>query len=356
MGKKILSFYKRISNLKWPKTYTGKILLIAFFGTHIPLLTLIAYLTSAYPGEFMLPVLFVALLATLLGTALTLVLLYKLLEPIRVTKHALVEYRRNKVIPKLPIDYRDDVGKLMSSTQLCIEQLDDLLKLKNRLISMVSHDSKTPISSIKLASELIIDELDAPDLNKENVDKYLEIINVNAKNFLEFMDNMLSLAKFDDGKLDIEKTPIAFGELAEKVQENHEMYFKMKEISLEVINELPNNDMLLVDRSKIMPVLNNLVQNAIKFTKTGDKITLKAERVDNTHLIHVSDEGMGIPDNKMKDLFVAFSKSTDGTRNEKGTGLGLWIAKVFTELHEGKIYLESTKGKGTTFTIKLPIA
>ncbi len=350
-----LSFYKSISKLKLPKSYTGKIFLIAFIGTHIPLLTLFIYLIFVLPVEQRVSILLVLLVATLIGTGATLYFIYRLLAPVMLTNHAVKQYREEKTLPELPLNYQDEAGVLMADTQKCLEQLDDLLKLKNRLIGMVSHDSKTPIGSIKIASGLIKEELNDESVNLDEVKKYLELIEVSAQSHAEFLDNMLTLARFDEGQIPVNKTKVDPEHFFEKLKENHQVYLKTKNISFNTESMLNNGDAIYCDKDKMMAVMNNLVQNSLKFTKEGGEISVKIDKNNQNYLISVIDNGIGIPDNQKKNLFDAFSNSNKGTKNELGSGLGLWIVKVFTELNGGNISFESEVNEGSEFNIYLPL-
>ncbi len=351
---KNLSFYRHIDKLKWPKGYTGKIFLIAFIGTHIPLIGLFIYLTFYFPVDERASILIVVLIATVIGASVTLYFIFRLLAPILMTNNAVIKYYSDKKIPSLPISFKDEAGVLMANTQKCIQQLDELLILKNRLIAMVSHDSKTPLGAIKIANGLIKDEVNEEFSNKEDILKYLELIETSTNTHAEFLDNMLSLARFDDGEIHLNKSKIVPQELFEKVIKNHQIYFKLKEINFVTKSELPKGDTLHADQDKLMSILNNLVQNAVKFTKDKGSIELSISREENNHIIKVKDDGVGISEVQRKTIFEAFSDSSHGTQSEVGSGLGLWIVKVFTDLHNGKVTFESEKGRGTTFTVSLP--
>ncbi|XWN38520.1 MAG: HAMP domain-containing sensor histidine kinase [Balneola sp.] len=349
-----LSFYSLISKLKWPKRYTGKIFLIAFIGTHIPLIGLFLYLTIYFPVEERVSILLVVLVATVAGATVTLYFIFRLLAPILMTNKAVIKYNSEKKIPSLPRHFMDEAGVLMANTQKCIEELDDLLKLKNRLIAMVSHDSKTPIGSIKIANELIKDELQGDNPDREDIFKYIELIEISTESHARFLDNMLTLARFDDGEIHLNKKEVSPEDIFTKLAKNHKIYFEMKGIEFIANSELPVGSKLKVDVEKMISVLNNLIQNSIKFTKQDGKIELNIKEREGRYLITVKDNGVGIAEAQKKTIFNAFSDSSQGTKNEIGSGLGLWIVKVFTDLHKGEINFESEEGKGTTFMLTLP--
>jgi signal transduction histidine kinase len=349
-----LSFYRLISSLKRPKSYTGKIFLIAFIGTHIPLIGLFLYLVLISPIEEKTSILLVLLIATVIGASVTLYFIFKLLAPILLTNKALLKYKTDKKVPELEVNFTDEAGVLMANTQKCIEELDDLLKLKNRLIAMVSHDSKTPIGSIKIANELIKDELQGKNPNQKDIFKYIELIEISTDSHARFLDNMLTLARFDDGKIQLNKKEVSPEVIFNKLAKNHKIYFQMKGIEFITNSELPDGTKLNIDIEKMISVLNNLIQNSIKFTKQDGKIELNLYEKDGRYFIKVKDNGVGIAEAQKETIFNAFSDSSQGTKNEIGSGLGLWIVKVFTTLHDGEISFESKEGEGTSFTLSLP--
>jgi len=168
------------------------------------------------------------------------------------------------------------------------------------------------------------------------------------------LDNMLTLARFDDGEIHLNKKEVAPEDIFNKLAKNHKIYFEMKGIEFVTNSELPIGSKLNIDVEKMISVLNNLVQNSIKFTKQDGKIELNLKEREGRYLITVKDNGVGIAEAQKETIFSAFSDSSQGTKNEVGSGLGLWIVKVFTDLHKGEINFESEEGKGTTFTLSLP--
>ena len=122
-------------------------------------------------------------------------------------------------------------------------------------------------------------------------------------------------------------------------------------------NELDNNSYALADQNMVNLIFRNLILNGIKFTDSGGAINISAEKKENNLIVKVSDNGVGIAAEIQKVLFdKATGYSTRGTANEKGTGLGLILCKEFVERNNGKIWLESEAGKGTTFFVSLPTA
>jgi signal transduction histidine kinase len=168
------------------------------------------------------------------------------------------------------------------------------------------------------------------------------------------MNSMLSIAKFDEGKLTIDKEEVDPEDLLDELQENQSLYIEKKKINYSSESTLNSGEKLYIDKEKMMSVLNNIVQNAIKFTNESGKIHVSIGEKGNDHLIKVTDNGKGISEKNQQGIFDAFSLSSKGTEKEKGTGLGLWVARVFTELHHGSISLSSKEGEGTVVRIAIP--
>ena len=126
--------------------------------------------------------------------------------------------------------------------------------------------------------------------------------------------------------------------------------------NIQIINTIPENEIIYADKNMITTVIRNLISNAIKFTSSGQQITLsiKKQSDDKFREISITDTGIGIPEEKINDLFyIDKNTSTTGTNNEKGTGLGLIICKEFVEKHGGKIWVESEVNVGTTFSFTI---
>lgn len=349
-----LLVYSAIAKFGRPRSYAGKIFLIAFIGTHIPLLSLFIFLVFFTNYEYQYSVLAIALAATLGGTALTLYLLNKLLNPVRLTASAMCAYRNNREIPDLPRGFDDEAGRLMADTQNGIEELDRLLRMRDRLISMVSHDSNAPIGSIKMACEILEDELRRQGRDNAETEELLGIIKSCTNNLSDFMNSMLSLSRFGEDRVDLDKNRVSVAEFSNTLHQMHQMYLVSKDISFTINIDEDVPGFINVDETKFQSVFNNLIQNAIKYTPSGGQINFLVNREKDNIVFKVTDNGIGIPAAKREHLFDPFSDSSEGTRQEKGHGLGLWIARIFTEAHGGTISVKSEETTGTEMKVVIP--
>lgn len=300
----------------------------------------------------LITILLVALGATLTGMLATLWILSKLLAPFTLTADAIHTYKNEKKLPELPTHFKDEAGSLMANVQSYPVEIDELLTLKNDLISIISHDARSPANSILLAQEFIDHELNGDVVDKEEIRQFTDIIRKSTNRQLELMNNILTFTRLDTKNANITKEAVSLGQIVHNVHDANELHLQNKNHNFGVDLGNLTDATIMVDEAKFKSTLNNLVQNAIKFTVNNGNITITAKSTDERVVVKVSDDAIGIPAEKIPVLFERGSESHQpGTQNEKGLGLGLWICKVFTELNGGSIGVNSEVGKGTTLTL-----
>ena len=202
-------------------------------------------------------------------------------------------------------------------------------------------------------SEVLASQYDR--LPREKQLQYVKLIHESGKTTYSLLENLLSWSRAQLNKIDFE--PIDF-DIREIVQENARLFQEnlgIKQIRLK--NQLQGEVLVHADKNMINTVVRNLISNAIKFTPAGGEITIRAIKENNNWVIGVSDTGIGMEEQDTQKLFrMDKSFSKEGTAGEKGTGLGLLLCKEFVEKNSGKIWVESTPGKGTTFWFSLPLS
>lgn len=352
-----MHLYRQCASLRWPKSYVGKFLFVAFLGVHLPLITIILYIvTVSYNWNVAAPLVFVCLAATLLGTLATFFVQRQLLEPMLMTTRALDRYVQDRSVPQLPVDFTDEAGRLMHHAQSCINHLDKLLGLKNDLLAVISHDTRAPISNIVLASQLITLNLDEPDGDLEEVRDLNHQIQLLAHRQIDLMNNLMLLARADAGTIAVQERDTVLGDLLDSVRNTHRLRAEQKGVQLH-IDPMSERDLeVSIDAIKTEQVLNNLVHNAVKFTPSGGRIELGAQVQNRLLTLRVQDTGAGMEEAVRAQLFTPFTRERrQGTAGEPGTGLGLWICKTFTELQGGRIEVSSQPGQGTRFEIHIPL-
>lgn len=229
--------------------------------------------------------------------------------------------------------------------------LGELNNTKDKFFSIIAHDLKNPFVAITGFSDLLIENLS--DYDKQRIEEYLKIISTSSKQAFELLENLLLWARSQTGRIEFQPQSIDIKEVVvDIIALVYSQYIK-KNITL----SSSVDDMSIVhgDRNMISTILRNLIVNAIKFTPVNGKISVDVKLINNDSEISVTDSGVGISNADIEKLFRIDSKiSTDGTNNEKGTGLGLILCKEFVEKHGGKIWVESEVGKGSRFTFTLP--
>ncbi len=233
---------------------------------------------------------------------------------------------------------------------------EDARTAKAQFVANVSHELRTPLNMITGFSEMI---LEAPEVYGGGIPTALMtdlgVIHRNAQHLSELIDDVLDLSQVEADQMALTREPTPFGEIIDSAVEAVRPLFASKRLYLKT--ELPD-DMPVVwcDRTRIREVLLNLISNAGRFTETGG-VTLRVQCDAAAIEVSVADTGAGIAPDALDRLFQPFHQADNSIRRRYGgTGLGLSISKRFIELHDGKIWVASTIGAGTTFTFRLPLA
>ncbi|MFY8022240.1 MAG: PAS domain S-box protein [Bacteroidia bacterium] len=232
-----------------------------------------------------------------------------------------------------------------------LEKEKQLNELKSRFVSMTSHEFKTPLSCIKSSAEIMELYLNNLNKNEEKFKKHLETINHEINRLTSLMNDVLVLGKIESDKMGCNKDSIDLISIANLVLERQQTNFKLNDkISLEISGEIRN---VMADKMQIDHILDNLVSNAIKYSKDKQPPVVRIEFKPEEFHIDVQDYGIGIPEQEKPQLFQSFFRAKN-VENMDGTGLGLVIIKNFVNLHGGEISYESKENIGTTFHIQIP--
>ncbi len=233
-------------------------------------------------------------------------------------------------------------------------QLEAASRHKSEFLANMSHELRTPLNAVIGFSEVLLQRMFGA-LN-EKQDEYLKDIYASGQHLLSLINDILDLSKIEAGRMEL--TPASFH--LPSALENAVTLVRERAARHGIILELdldPRVGELVGDERKVKQVLLNLLSNAVKFTPEGGRITVKAGRTDGAVEIAVSDTGIGIAPEDQAAIFEEFRQvGTDDARKLEGTGLGLTLAKKFVELHEGRMWVESELGRGSTFTFTLPVS
>lgn len=239
-------------------------------------------------------------------------------------------------------------------TEVAHERLREVDRLKTMFLSQVSHELKAPLTSIQGFVENMLDGMTGELKGKQR--EYLQRMRENTERLTRMITNLLDLSRIESGTQHVHRAPCRLFELVEEVTRQFEPTATAKGVTLEVACEDATLQ-VLADHDKFVQILTNLVDNAIKFTPTGGKVTVSLVRPDpNRAMLTVADTGVGIPAEAMENLFEPFYQVAQGAGIQaKGLGLGLSIVKSLVEVHGGTITVTSELGRGSEFRILLPV-
>jgi len=257
--------------------------------------------------------------------------------------------RSNKLLEQKNVEFENANIKLIESEK----NLRELNATKDKLFSIIAHDLKNPFNALMGFSDLL--DKNYNFLTEEERKEYIGVVSDSTQNLYKLLDNLLQWTRTQTGAITY-------------ISENFKLYPLIKQ-EVDILS--PNADKkkininlrvdedqnVFADKNSIATVVRNLVSNAIKFTSNGGWIEIDAKQNGKFVEISVSDSGIGIKGDDIDKIFMLDgSFTTKGTANESGTGLGLLLCKEFVEKNNGKIWVESKKGKGSTFSFTLPLA
>lgn len=232
---------------------------------------------------------------------------------------------------------------------------EEAARMKSELISMISHDIRSPLAALSTVGEL----LELSPLNDEQV-KYVRILKSSTRNLLRLVNDVLDLGKLEAGRMRLDKKPVNLRQLVEGLIEEARIEADRKGIAFHVDIDPRLPDRLLADAIKLGRILSNLMGNAVKFTDKGEvSVSLQLLAVDGTYArvrFEIRDTGIGISKDQLQRIFEDFTQGSDeiGSRYG-GSGLGLGICKKFLLLFGAELDVDSTPGEGSRFTFELDL-
>jgi signal transduction histidine kinase len=232
------------------------------------------------------------------------------------------------------------------------ERLQQLDRMKDEFVALVSHDLRTPLTSIRGYIELLLEGLGG-DLSDEQR-KWMDVIDRNSARLLRLVADLLFIAQLDAGRISLERTAVVLTDVAAETVEAVAPTAETRKVTLAL--DADGTVVLHGDRARLGQLIDNLVSNALKFTPPAGRVDVRVGGDDATAWIEVADTGMGISDVDKQHLFERFFRTAAANSAAiQGTGLGLAIAKGIVDAHGGTIGVRSVEGSGTTFRIELPL-
>ncbi len=226
-------------------------------------------------------------------------------------------------------------------------------QMKTEFVSVAAHQLRTPLSAIKWTLRMILDG-DTGELNEEQRE-FLNKTYESNERMINLVNDLLNVTRIDEGRFIYKTEPMQLEDLIDEVVKNSETNIKLKD--LKISWNLPSSLLpeVVIDKEKMKIAIENLVSNAIKYTKNHGIISISLEEIEKEILLKITDDGVGIPQDQQNRIFTKFFRGENVIRLEtEGSGLGLYATKNIIESHQGKIWFESEENKGTTFFVVLP--
>ena len=260
---------------------------------------------------------------------------------------------RTSQLKKTLRNLENEVGERKMAESLIREQnerLRELDKMKSKFLSTAAHELRTPLTSILGFSELLINTKQ----DKKEQTRFLEIINKEAGDLTDIVNDLLDVSRIEDGRgFEITKAPIQLEEVLLKSINLIKGQTDGHLFKVDIPHDLPK---VQADKNRMGQVMENLLSNAVKFSPEGGEVTVSVERGGDELKTSVADVGIGIPEKDLPHVFDRFYRASNATRAAiRGTGLGLDIVKYIIESHGGRVWAESKPGKGSIFTFTLPL-
>ena len=245
----------------------------------------------------------------------------------------------------------DTFNEMAGKIEENIEQLKSMDRLRQELIANVSHDLRTPLALVQGYIETLMMKEDS--LEPEERRKYLEIVMGSSEKLSRLVAQLFEYSKLEAEQIQPEKEPFLLSELAQDVAVKYQILAQEKniEVRLDAPPELP---LVFADVALVERVLQNLMDNALKFTPPGGSVAIQLRNHSKGVEVRISDTGPGIPEGEQAHIFERYRKSTAAENKKEGTGLGLAIVKKILEIHNAAIQVQSKPGQGAAFWFLLP--
>jgi signal transduction histidine kinase len=287
-------------------------------------------------------------IAAFIALALARFLARGMTQPLRDMAEAARGMARGDYRQRVHTMSRDEVGQLAEAFNRMAGEMEGVERLRHDLVANVSHELKTPISALRARLENLLDGVEKPSPG------ILAVMLNQSERLSRLVDQLLDLSQLESGAVPLVREPVELAPLVQRVA--GDVTASRTDRTVEVRSDVPPDlPRLEADPERLHQVLFNLLDNAYRFTPTGGVVTVRAVRENGSLRVSVHDTGPGIPPEHLPLVFERFYRADPSrSREDGGTGIGLAIARSVVEAHGGKIWVESTVGKGATFSFVLP--
>ncbi len=304
-------------------------------------------LLSYFRTVFIIFVVPILLLGIIGGGILT----FRAIRPIR----SLIQTVRDiletgKMSKRVPVrGGRGEMDELVGLFNQMLDRNDSLIRAMRNSLDNVAHDLRTPMTRLRGMAELALQGSNNPDACYEALGDCME----ESERVLTMLNTLMDVAEAETGVMRLDMARVSVREVMWAVADLYEILADEKNISMDV--DLPHELFINADRTRFQQVIANLVDNAVKYSGDRGRVLLSACEKEGDVLISVSDEGMGIPSEEIGRIWDRLYRG-DRSRSRRGLGLGLSFVKAIVQAHDGEVVVESQSNKGSTFTIRLPVA
>ncbi len=275
---------------------------------------------------------------------------YRLTRPLKSMSEAAKAMARGDFSKRVPVTSDDEIGELAASFNMMTNSLSRLESMRRSFVGNVSHELKTPMTTISGFIDGILDGTIKP----ENREYYLKIVSDEVKRLSRLVNGMLSVTKLESGEAVLNMSEFDFYELLCTIMISREQNIEEKRLTVEGL-EAMHSVMLKADKDLLYQVVYNLVDNAIKFTNESGKISFSLSQRAEDIIFTITNTGKGITESDLPYVFERFYKGDKARSNVKNsTGLGLYIVKTIVTAHKGEILVKSKENIFTTFTVIIP--
>jgi len=288
----------------------------------------------------------------ILGIAISFFINRSITQPISIVMKKTREIAKGDFKGNLNLSSPPELAELAGAFNLMCSKLSELDKMKSDFFSTMAHELRTPLSTIKMGTSLLLEGVEGPIMEEQK--KLLKLIEGESNRLIRLVNSLLDLSKMEAGMMTYHFEQKNLAPLIDQAIKEIGPLVESKKINLEakIMEGLP---VIKMDSERILQVLRNIIGNAVKFTPDGGLVSVSARTVDQGMEVSVADTGPGIPPENLSTIFEKFQQvTTKGPSQNKGTGLGLAIAKQIVTHHGGKIWAESKLGHGSTFIMVLP--
>ncbi|HEV7664346.1 MAG TPA: HAMP domain-containing sensor histidine kinase, partial [Chloroflexota bacterium] len=266
-----------------------------------------------------------------------------------------LEPASERVIRSYSAPVRDDAGQVVGTVTVLRDATRDqeLDRLKSEFLTVVSHELQTPLTAIKGALELVLDD-DTGQLTRVQK-RFLETIERNSTRLVGLVGDLLDLSRLEAGRVELEPQALDTASMVRGALAAVSNLFEARgtRVQVDVPESLPP---ILGDRRRVEQILTNLLANAAKYTPGGGVVEVAASSVNGHISLSVADNGPGVPESERDIVFDKFYRGRNAQRSESGSGLGLAIVKSLVDLHGGSVRVEDSLPRGARFVVELPRA